>query len=540
VDAGSQYAIDSSRDALLATGGLILKIYLVVHTLGWISNWIRIHVYNRLVTNLCRDIKVKYFSHIVSLPHRFHASHNAGALISRISRGTSAVDSLLDIFVYNIVTTASSFMVILTSLAYFSPYTTVVVILTALVFVSFSMKLHKSREPFKIRSQLREDIELANVSDAMTNVDAIKYYGRESAIRKFFGYLTKLTQKAHVADYDTYRGIEVGQSMILAVGIIAVVWISLYDFMAGAITLGTLSFILAVLFQIVGQLFTIVTTIRRYYRTMAQLDSLTQYDDEFNEVIELPDAKELVIKDGTIEFKNITFAYDKRHNFRNFYLHVPKNKKVALVGHSGSGKSTLMKLLFRLYDVNKGAILVDGQDIRSVTKESLRSEIGIVPQDCILFDTTIYQNIKFADPTASRKDVMKAMRFAQLDKLVKSLPKKERTIVGERGVKLSGGEKQRVSIARAILANRKVLVLDEATSALDSETEYEIQRDLEKLMKNRTSIIIAHRLSTIMKADIIVVMKNGKIVQTGTHKQLIKKKGEYKKLWNLQKGGYIT
>ena len=245
------------------------------------------------------------------------------------------------------------------------------------------------------------------------------------------------------------------------------------------------------------------------------------------------------IKEGIVEFRNVNFSYGKRKLFENFNLKIKKNEKVALVGHSGCGKTTLIKLLNRLYDVKKGEILIDGKDIREFKQESIRGETGIVPQEAILFDDTIYNNIKFANPKASREEVLQAIKFAQLDKIILNFPKKENTIVGERGVKLSGGEKQRVSIARAILANKKVLVLDEATSALDSETESEIQKDLYKLMEGRTAIMIAHRLSTIMAADTIVVMKEGKIIQKDSHDELIKQKGEYNKLWNLQKGGYI-
>jgi len=220
-------------------------------------------------------------------------------------------------------------------------------------------------------------------------------------------------------------------------------------------------------------------------------------------------------------------------------LEIPAKTKVALVGPSGSGKSTLIKALYRLYDIDKGTITIDNTDIKDVKQESLRAELSIVPQEAVLFDDSLYNNIAFSGSHASNKEIMNAMKFAQLDKAIVNFPEKENTIVGERGIKLSGGEKQRVSIARAILANKKILILDEATSALDSSTEYEIQKDLEKLMQGRTSIIIAHRLSTIMKADIIVIMDKGKIVQKGIHQELIKQDGLYKKLWSLQKGGYI-
>jgi len=209
------------------------------------------------------------------------------------------------------------------------------------------------------------------------------------------------------------------------------------------------------------------------------------------------------------------------------------------VGHSGSGKSTLIKLLYRFYDVNEGRILIDCKDIGEFKQESLRNEMAVVPQECVLFNDTLYNNIAFSKPNATKQEVMKAIRFAQLDRVVKTFPNKENTIVGERGIKLSGGEKQRVSIARAILADKKILVLDEATSSLDSQTEHEIQEDLKELMEGRTTIIIAHRLSTIMIADMIIVMDRGKIVQQGTHAELISQPGLYKKLWTMQKGGYI-
>ena len=224
---------------------------------------------------------------------------------------------------------------------------------------------------------------------------------------------------------------------------------------------------------------------------------------------------------------------------KNFNLKIKPNEKVALVGHSGCGKTTLVKILNRFYNLDSGEVLIDGKNIENYKQESVRGETSIVPQECILFDDTLYNNIKFANSKASKKEIFNAIKFAQLGKVIKNFPNKENTIVGERGVKLSGGEKQRVSIARAILANKKVLVLDEATSALDSETESEIQKALENLLKGRTSIIIAHRLSTIMNADRIIVLQKGKIIQEGKHKDLVKVPGEYRKLWKLQKGGYI-
>ena len=311
------------------------------------------------------------------------------------------------------------------------------------------------------------------------------------------------------------------------------------DFIHGKITLGTLTFIYTIYGGVMGPLFNFVHGVRGFYRSMADFQSLFQYGKLKNAIKDQPKAEELEILEGKVEFRNISFNYNTRHLFKKFQLVIPPHKKVALVGHSGSGKSTLVKLLYRLYDVCEGEILIDGKNINQFQQESLRSGLSIVPQECVLFDDTIYNNVAFSDPHAPHEKVMEAIKLAQLDRIIAHFPHKEKTIVGERGVKLSGGEKQRVSIARAILADKKILVLDEATSSLDSETERDIQIALGKLMENRTTIIIAHRLSTIMKADTIVVLDEGKIVQMGNHQQLIKQSGQYQKLWELQKGGYI-
>jgi ATP-binding cassette subfamily B protein len=278
---------------------------------------------------------------------------------------------------------------------------------------------------------------------------------------------------------------------------------------------------------------------RRYFQAQADYESLVQYEREVRTVEDKRGAKPLTVQRGTVTFDNVSFKYGATPVLKEFSLQVKPNEKIALVGVSGSGKSTIVKLLYRFYDVNEGAVRVDGIDVRDVQQESLRGELAIVPQDTILFDDTLENNLRFANPKATHAQLLAAVKNAQLSAFVKALPKGLRTVVGERGIKLSGGERQRVAVARALLANKRVLILDEATSSLDSSTEHAIQQALSALLQGRTSIIIAHRLSTIMRADRIIVLERGRVVQEGTHASLVKKPGRYRSLWKLQKGGYI-
>ena len=517
----------------------IAVAFLVIKLAKNIFDWLYIHFVNRLSVNLRTDLKRKYFNHIVSLSHSFHTTHKTGSLISKLTRSGGAIERMTDVLVFNVAPLVFNLIIVLGSLIYFSVKPAMVVVVICMVFILYSVFIQKIQKKYSVLANEAEDKEKAGISDVFTNIDSVKYFGKDSLIKRNFRRVTEFTKNAIIKDYDFFRWQDAGQTLILAIGAFFLVYFPLMDFLDSKITIGTLVFIYTIYGNIFWPLFSFVHGIKNYYRAMADFNGLFEYGKIDNEIKDSSEAKDLKINEGTVEFDSVDFGYHKRKIIKNFNLKIPMNKKIALVGHSGCGKTTLIKLLYRFYDVNSGGIKIDGKDIRNVKKESLRGEMSIVPQECILFDDTIYRNVSFSNPSATRKEVIQAMKFAQLDKIVKSFPDGLNTIVGERGVKLSGGEKQRVSIARAILANKKVLVLDEATSSLDSQTEYEIQKDLEKLMQGRTSIIIAHRLSTIMKADKIIVMDNGKIVQQGTHKQLISRPGQYRKLWDLQKGGYI-
>jgi len=540
VDSGTEFSAGTiSRDVLANALILVATLYIINTIIKTIGKWFKLNAVNKLEADLIRDIKVRFFNHLVTLSHKFHTSNKTGSMISRLSRGGRAVERMTDLIVFNIAPLVFQLILVSVSLILFDVTSGLIVLTTVLVFILYSYIVQQMQKPSSMKANDVEDYEKGKIADMFMNIDSIKYFGKEVHVKSIFKQISENTRYWMKKNWNYFTWLDAIQSLILSIGTFFLLYVPLTKFMNNEISLGTVVFIYTVYGTLISPLFGFVQGMREYFRVMVDFQSLFEYNKIEQEVKDKPNAPEANVKYGELTISNITFKYGQRKIFENFSLEIPKDKKVALVGHSGSGKSTLVKLIYRLYDIDKGSIKVDGVDIRDVQQESLRSEMSIVPQECVLFDDTIYNNISFSKPGATREEVLNAIKFAQLDKIIQEFPQKEETIVGERGVKLSGGEKQRVSIARALLANKKILVLDEATSSLDSQTEHDIQLALEKLMKGRTTIIIAHRLSTIMKANNIIVLKKGKIVQAGTHSQLIRKPGEYKKLWNLQKGGYI-
>ncbi len=503
------------------------------------ASWVLVRLINKFSLNVMYDIKRKFFSHIINLHHGFHTSNKTGSLISKLNRGTRAVSGISDFIFYSVFYTLFEFLFFTSALFYFDLYSGVIVVFCIGSFFIISLYIIKIQQPAQIESNRAEDIEKANLSDSFTNIEPIKYFGKEKIAFDKFSILSKENMDKSLIYWNFHRYINSSQVLINGLGVILIFYFSLKRFLLGEITLGTLVFIYSSFMSVVIPFHHFVYTLKGLFTHLGDLESLYEYDKIKNEIIDKENAQEANIKNGEIIFKDISFNYNKRKIIDKFNLTINPKEKIAFVGHSGSGKTTLIKLLYRFYEVDSGEIDIDKKNVKDFKQKSLRESLSIVPQECILFDDTLYNNILFSNPTASRDQVLKAIKFAQLEEFIKKLPNKENTIVGERGIKLSGGEKQRVSIARAILADKKILVLDEATSSLDSKTEDEIKKGLYKLLEGRTAIVIAHRLSTIMQVDRIVVMDNGKIVQIGKHTDLINKKGVYKELWNLQKGGYI-
>src|SRR3989344_879760 len=420
----------------------------------------------KLDVNLMRDIKRKFFNHLIHLSYEFHATHKKGSLISRLIRGSSAIERLTDVFTFNAIPTIAELIFVIVTVVYLDKLSALVMFIVFVLFISYSLFIAKKQQPAHEAANEAEDYEKGIISDVFTNVDSIKYFGKEENIKNRFKKISESTKLKVLKAWYYFRWLDTGHTLTIGIGTILVIYFPLMQFLDGNITLGSLTYIYTVYTQLISSLFGFVHGIREFTRSMVDFDDLFQYNKIHNDIKDPPHAKELKIKHGEIEFKDITFKYKNRNILSNFNLKISANTKVALVGPSGAGKSTIIRLLYRLYDINKGQILIDKNNIKNFKQESVRSELSIVPQEAILFDDTIYNNIAFSRPNATRDEVFQAMKFAQLDKVIKNFPNKENTIVGERGIKLSGGEKQRVSIARAILADKKVLVLDEATSSL--------------------------------------------------------------------------
>jgi len=540
IDEGTKFSSGNlAQDLFIGTLVVVALIYAISVLVSSLGRWYRIHLINRLDSSLILDLKKKFFNHIVHLDHRFHTTHKTGSLISKLTRGGSAIEGITDFFIMSFAPLILQTILIGGAFLYFDLNTAISIVIISIIFIVFSIYAINKKQVATLIANRAEDAEKGFISDIFTNIDTVKYFGRENAIKKRYLKAAEESKSTLVKSWDYFRVLEAGHIFIIGLGTFLIVLFPLLRVLEGSMTIGTLVFIYTAYGSLMGPLFSFVWNLRNFQDSLVDFETLSEYDELENEIEDKEDAPPLKVKEGEVEYKNVEFSYEKNKTINNVSIKIKPGEKIALVGHSGSGKTTLVKLLYRLYDVQKGKILIDGKDIRDVKQESLRGELAIVPQECILFDDTIYNNIAFSRPSASREEVIQAIKLSRLDKFIKSLPKKENTIVGERGVKLSGGERQRVSIARAILADKKILVLDEATSSLDSKTEYEIQKALEGLMKGRTSIIIAHRLSTIMGADKIIVVSKGRIVQVGKHRDLIKRRGIYKELWDLQKGGYL-
>ncbi len=486
-------------------------------------------------------LKTQGFNYLISHSYTFFANTFTGSLTQRINRYSRAFESLSDRIIWNIVPLSIRIVGTVIILWQIKPIITIVVAVWMALFIGFNYVFAKYRLKYDLTRTQADTHSTAVLSDAITNHNTIQTFnGFNTEIHtydKAAGDQAKATRT--VWFLDSYA--EAIQAMFIIVMEFLLFYFAIKYWQAGIVTIGTFVLLQSYVLGLGHRLWDFSRVIRDFYQGFADAKEMVEIMKLPHEIRDMRGAQHLVIKKGKVDFKKVTFSFNENRQVLNsINLSIKGGEKVALIGPSGAGKSTFVRLLLRLYEVGKGAILIDGQGISKVTQESLHENISLVPQDPILFHRTLMENIRYGRKDATDDEVIAAARQAHCDEFIETLPKKYETFVGERGIKLSGGERQRVAIARAILKNAPILVLDEATSSLDSHSESLIQDALEKLMKGKTVIVIAHRLSTIQKMDRIIVVKDGEIVEEGSHANLLQLSGGlYQKLWNLQAGGFI-
>lgn len=524
-----------SQSFMLGAVGLTLA-YGISRILESGFQQIRDVVFAKVGQRALRKVGLETFQHIHALSLRYHISRKTGGLSRVMERGVKGVAFLLRFLLFSIGPLALQLVMITIALAAFYDARYVSVIAVAVIaYVWFTFVVTEWR--VKIRKEMNDQDNDANQKaiDSLLNFETVKYFGAETREANRYDKAMAGYEIAALKTSNSLGVINIGQALIINSALVVVMIMSALEVSSGKASVGDFVTVNAFIMQVMMPLNFLGFVYRETRQALVDMSEMFRLLEQPAEVLDKSGAPSLQVKGARIELRDVHFAYDpERKILKGVSLQVPAGKTLAIVGPSGSGKSTIGRLLFRFYDVSAGALLVDSQDVRNVTQASLHNAIGVVPQDTVLFNDTIYYNIAYGRADATQADIEEAAKAAQIHDFVKSLPLGYNTTVGERGLKLSGGEKQRVGIARTLLKNPPILLLDEATSALDTETEHEIQESLITMGQGRTVLIIAHRLSTVVHADQIVVLEQGKVVEQGSHDELLAKEGRYSHLWNLQ------
>ena len=515
---------------------VLLLAYGALRLASSLFNELRDAVFARVRYHAMRGISNRVLSHLYSLSLRYHLDRKTGGITRDLERGTNSLSSILNYLVFNIIPTAAEFtLVAAILLGKYEAKFAVVTFITVVIYIIFTLSVTEWRMHYRHRMNAQESEANTFAVDGMLNYETVKYFNNEVYELSRYDQTLKNWEHSAVKSQNSMSLLNFGQGAVIAVGVTFMMIYAAQGVVNGTMTLGDLVLVNTMMLQLFLPLNFLGIIYRALKYSLADMDMMMRLLETRQEIVDNKDAKPLQVKNAHVCVEHVSFAYNQdRKILDDISFEIPPGKKIAVVGPSGAGKSTLSRLLFRFYEADSGRILIDNQDIRDVTQASLRENIGIVPQDTVLFNQSIYDNIHYANHNASMDDVISAARVANIHGFIQSLPDGYDTIVGERGLKLSGGEKQRIAIARVILKNPRILVFDEATSSLDSRSEQSILSSLKEVAMQHTTLVIAHRLSTIIDADNILVLDKGIIVEHGTHQELLVHDGLYAHLWQLQ------
>lgn len=526
----------TSPQALLVLPLGILVAYGVLRMSTTLFTELREFIFAKVTQRAVRTIALRVFRHLHALSLRFHLNRQTGGMTRDIERGTRGISTLVAFTLFNILPTAIEIALVLGYLAlHYDIWFSVITVVALVSYVGFTVVVTEWRTHFRRTMNDLESKASTGAMDSLINYETVKYFGNEDYEARRYDEGLQHYEVAAVKSQTSLSLLNTGQSIIIATAVTLILWRATQGVIDRTMTLGDLVLVNAFMIQLYIPLNFLGVIYREIKQSLADMERLFALLDQNREVADSADAKPLQIKGAELRFSHIDFSYEpNRQILFDVDFTIPAGTTTAVVGHSGSGKSTLSRLLFRFYDLNAGSITIDDQDLRDVTQSSLRAAIGIVPQDTVLFNDTIEYNIAYGKPGASKEEIVSAARAAYIHDFIESLPDGYATQVGERGLKLSGGEKQRVAIARTVLKDPAILVFDEATSALDSKSEQAIQAQLKEIAKNRTTLVIAHRLSTIADAQQILVLDHGRIIERGTHTALLAANGAYAQMWQRQ------